>query len=188
MCAWYVACRKIRQVIRMYIKLKHSYKEWLLMLLLLAFMYDASAATRNQCRNAMVVVEVEALNFGSYVGSPGGTITVDTSGARSSTGPVLVSGGTVSAGIFQVSSTIAGCDVYPVSIRYTRTNQNSLTGAGTAMPFNTFVSNPASLFTISPLANVATTVNIGANLDSPNNQTAGLYTDIYIVRFDFQNP
>ncbi len=175
-------------MIRMYIKSKHGYTQWLLMLLLLAFMCDASAATRAQCNNAMVVVEVQELNFGNYVGTTGGNIIVATNGARSSTGPVLVAGGTVSAGIYQVSSTIAGCDVYPVRIDYQGTNGNRLTGAGSAMPFGTFVSDPPSMFNISPLPNVATTVNIGATLVSPASQAAGLYTDNYRVRFAHRRP
>jgi hypothetical protein len=155
------------------------------MLLLLAFMCDASAATRRQCRNAMVVTEVQQLNFGNYVGTLAGNIIIATNGSRTSTGPVLA-GGTVSAGIYQVSTTRSGCDGYSVRITYPGANGNRLTGAGSAMPFNTFVSNPPSGFSISPLANVPTTVNIGATLVSPAAQTAGPYTDTYRVRFTFQ--
>ena len=150
------------------------------MLLLFSVVFDATAATRNQCRQNMVATEVQELNFGNYVGTIGGTITVDTNGVRTSSAPILA-GGTVSTGIYEVSSTIAGCDVYPVRIRFFN---GTLTGTGTNMPINTFTSNPASLFTISPLANVPTTVYVGGNLDSGAAQAAGGYR----VRFVFRNP
>ncbi len=169
----------------MYIKFKQGSIKWLLTLLLLVFVIDATAATRRQCRQNMVLTEVQQLNFGNYEGATGGTITVDTNGVRTSSGPILA-GGTVRAGIYEVSSTIAGCEVYPVRIRY-RGNP-TLTGAGTAMPINTFTSNPPSLFTISPLANVPTTVYVGGNLDSGAAQTSGPYTGTYRVRFVFTNP
>lgn len=169
----------------MYTKFKQGSIEWLLMLLLLVFVIDATAATRIQCRNNMVVTEVQQLNFGNYEGTIGGTITVDTNGARSSSGPILA-GGTVRTGIYEVSTTIAGCDAYPVRIRYV--GNPTLTGTGTAMPINTFTSNPASMFTISPLANVPTSVYVGGNLDSGAAQTSGPYTGTYRVRFNFRNP
>ena len=130
----------------------------------------------------MVLTEVQQLNFGNYEGTIGGTITVDTNGVRTSSGPILA-GGTVRTGIYEVSATIAGCDVYPVRIRY---NNGTLTGTGDVMPINTFTSNPASLFTISPLANVPTTVYVGGNLDSGAAQAAGGYTGTYRVRFTFR--
>lgn len=167
----------------MYIKLKQGCAEWLLILLLLVFTCDASAATRAQCRNNMVVNEVQSLNFGDYDGTIAGTITVGTNDSWSANGPILL-GGTVQAGHYEVSSGILGCESYPVAITYI--GNPRLTGTGTNMPINTFTSAPASLFTISPLANVPTAVNIGGNLDSGAAQGAGAYTGVYRVKFTFQ--
>jgi hypothetical protein len=169
----------------MYNKSLYRHIKMLLCLLLMVLFSDVSAATRQQCRRSMVVTEVQQLNFGNYEGTIVGTITVDTNGVRSSTGPVLA-GGTVSSGVYEVSSTIDDCNVYPVVIRYM--GNPTLTGTGAPMSINTFTSNPASPFTISPLANVPTPVYIGGTLDSSAAQTEGAYTGTYRVRFTHRNP
>lgn len=171
----------------MYIKSKHGYAEWLLMLLLLAFVYDAEAAqpppTLAQCNQAMVVGVGQPLNFGDYDGTTAGNIIIDTSGGRTTTGPILT-GGTVQVGVYTVSSKRKGCDIYSVNITYL--GNPTLTGTGAAMPIITFESDPLSGFNISPNKNVPTTVNIGATLESPASQTEGPYIGTYQISFNFQ--
>lgn len=168
-------------------KLKCGYIKWLSSLLLLAFVYDAEAAppppTLNQCNQGMVVVVGQPLNFGDYDGTTAGNIIIDTSGGRTTTGPILT-GGTVQVGVYTVSSKKKGCDIYSVNITYL--GNPALTGTGTDMPITTFESDPLSGFNISPNKNVPTTVNIGATLESPAPQTEGPYTGTYQVSFNFQ--
>ena len=172
---------------RMYIKSKHGYTEWLLMLLLLVFVYDAEAAqpppTLAQCNQAMDVGVGQPLNFGDYDGTTAGNIIIGTSGGRTTTGPILT-GGTVQVGVYTVSSKKKGCDIYSVNITYL--GNPTLTGTGAAMPIITFESDPLSGFNISPNKNVPTTVNIGATLESPASQTEGPYTGTYQISFNFQ--
>lgn len=152
------------------------------MLLLLAFMYDAAAATRNQCRTAMVVNEVQSLYFGDYDGTTGGTIIVGTDNSWNSPEGIILLRGTPHAGQYEVSSGIPGCGSYQVQITYQ--GNPRLTGPGARMPYNNFVSDPASGFSISGQA--ITTVNIGATLVSPAAQTEGPYVGTYTVKFTFQ--
>jgi hypothetical protein len=141
---------------------------------------------QNHCNQNLQIVEVSELSFGDYVANVGGgTITVDTNGNRTSIGPILA-GGTVSQGVFNVYSTINGCDSYPVRIRYER-NPN-LTGPGANMPFGSYDPPRDTLITISPIANVPTVVNVGATLTSGSSQTQGGYTGTYRVRFQHRNP
>ena len=168
-------------------KLKCGYIKWLSSLLLLAFVYDAEAAqpppTLAQCNQGMLVVPVQPLNFGDYDGTAVGNIIIDTSGVRTTTGPILT-GGTVQVGVYNVSTQKKGCDIYSVKITYLGTP--ALTGTGTDMPIVTFESDPLSGFKISPNKNDPTTVNIGATLQSPASQTEGPYTGTYQISFDFE--
>lgn len=165
-------------------KLKCGYIKWLLSLLLLAFVYDAGAApTLDQCNRGMLVVVGQPLSFGDYDGTTAGNIIIDTSGVRTTTGPILT-GGTVQVGVYNVSTQKKGCDIYSVNITYL--GNPALTGTGTDMPIITFESDPPSGFNISPNKNVPTTVNIGATLESSASQTEGLYTGTYQISFNFQ--
>lgn len=56
------------------------------------------------------------------------------------------------------------------------------------MPIDIFTSSLPSLFYISPLANTPTTVNVGSNLNSSDNQTSGPYTGRYKIIFKFERP
>lgn len=151
-----------------------------LMLVLVTFV-DVQAASHNKCSKALVITEVTELNFGNFVGSIAGKVTVSTSGARSTTGPILVGGGAVSPGVFALQTTIAGCETYPVRVRF---NNGSLGGSGPDMIVNNFASNPASeTIFLNPGANNPITVTVGGDVSSTTNQTNGLYTGTYRVRF-----
>lgn len=154
--------------------------------LMLMMMTDAQAATRRNCNNSLVAVEVTPLDFGNFVGSIAGTVTVSTAGARSTTGPILVGGGSVSPGVFSLYTTISGCETYPVRVRGFN---GTLSGTGPNMTVNNFDSDPVSeAFYLSPNANDPITVTVGADVSSATNQAAGVYTGTYRVRFRLTNP
>jgi Domain of unknown function (DUF4402) len=189
MCAWCANNTTKRVVIQMFINTRSVSATWLLIILMVMPFIDAEAAdpSRRQCNDTLIVTEAQQLMFGDFASDAllSGTITVTPGGARTTTGPFLA-GGTVSAGVISVYSQLNGCDIYPVRIRYRR--NNPLSGAGLDMPINTFDPPRDTLFTISPLANVPTTVNFGANLDVGAGQTEGPYTGTYRVRFSHRRP
>jgi len=127
---------------------------------------------RNQCNTNLTAVKVQDLSFGDYEGLTAGTITVSTTGTRTSTGPTLA-GGTVTAAAFDVSNTLSGCDYYPIRIRLP--NNATLSGPATTTA-NNFTNSPASLFILSATPGVPTRVYVGADLNSNINQAAGGYS------------
>ena len=141
---------------------------------------------RNQCNNNLTAVMVQDLSFGDYEGLNAGSITVTTSGTRTSTGPLLA-GGIVTAAAFDVANTLAGCDYYPVRIRLP--NNTTVSGPAT-MTVNNFTNSPPSLFTLSPTPGVPTRVYVGADLLSTTNQAGGAYTTPtpFQVRFTHRRP
>lgn len=155
-----------------------------LSLMLLLVLTDAEAASRRNCNRNLVVNEVMPLDFGYFVGSIAGTVTVSPNGARSSTGPVLVGGGSVSPGVFELYTTISGCESYSVRVRF---NNGSLSGSGPNMSVRNMVSNPASqTFSLNPGSNNPITVTVGADLLSATSQAAGPYNGTYRVRFNLR--
>ena len=151
---------------------------WLLTVITL-FIIDAIAApgppNLNKCnnKNSLISVPVQDLSFGDYDGTIAGTITVTPAGTRSSSGPVLA-GGIVTAAAFDVSNNEPGCDIYPVQITLPTTT--TLTAGAVNMTASTFVSNPATQFTLSTTPGQATRVHVGATLNSGVNQAGGAYT------------
>ena len=72
----------------------------------------ASAApppSKAACNAALQAALVTNLNFGDYDGAVGGSITVDTAGTRTATGPMLA-GGIVSAAAYDVWNNLSGCE------------------------------------------------------------------------------
>ena len=69
----------------------------------------APPPSKAACNAALQAALVTNLDFGDYEGAVAGTITVDTAGARTTTGPVLA-GGIVSAAAYDVWNTLAGCE------------------------------------------------------------------------------
>lgn len=168
----------------MLIKLKHNAIQCFSMLLLMVSMSDANAASRQACNNAMILQELQELNFGDYDGTVGGDITVSTDGSRTSTGPNLAGGGTVSAGVFLITTGIAGCAAHSIKIQYT--GKSTISGAGSDMTLSNFQSDPQSqTFSVGNAAGDSVSVNIGADLASPANQTTGPYTGSYNAKFTF---
>lgn len=120
------------------------------------------------------ITENAAMNFGNIAASAssGGTVTVDTSGNRTSTGDADLLGGTVSQGIF----TISGEASTPISISYTNGDLDDGPGGGASMPLNVeTVGNTASENldgTGSYTLNVAGELTVNADQDSGSYSTA----------------
>ena len=141
---------------------------WLSFLLLMLFVAEILAGPkppgvprRNLCRNAMSAVLVQDLSFGDFEG-------------------------TVTAAAFDVSNSLSGCDWYPVSITLPATA--TLTTGAFTMTANTFISSPASQFTLSPVPGQPTRVNVGATLNSAVNQAGGSYSAPFQIDFLHINP
>ena len=98
--------------------------------------------------------------------------TVTTDGIRTATGGVTLASGTVAAGIFEINSTLAGCEIFPVKIRLSATATLTETGGATMVATN-FVSLPAATFTI--VAGTPQIVEVGADLPAVAGQVGGTY-------------
>lgn len=143
---------------------------------------------KKDCDKALVAVRVVDIEFGTFDGTTAGTVTVTTSGSRSSTGPTLV-GGTVNAAAFDVSNSLSGCDYYPVRVQIQGV-PTDLTGPGTAMPSDVYTSSPTGTFTLSATPGTPTRVYVGATLTTGATQTSGSYTTAapFRMRFSHRNP
>ncbi len=140
------------------------------------------------CMKNLVATTVTDIEFGSFDGTTAGSVTVTTSGSRSSTGPVLV-GGTVNAAAFDVSNSVPGCDYYPIRVQVQGV-PTDLTGPGAAMPSDIYTTEPTGTFTLSATPGTPTRVNVGATLTTGISQTSGFYTTAapFTMRFSHRNP
>lgn len=139
----------------------------------------AKPPSKDACNAALQAALVTNLNFGDYEGAVAGTITIDTAGARTTTGPTLA-GGTVSAAAYDVWTTLDGCEKRNITV--TAPGTATLTGAAT-MTANNFTKNPPRKFKLTALV-VPTRVTVGASLTSTAGQTGGPYTTTFTVDFN----
>ena len=139
----------------------------------------AIAATASGTATATVIAPITItsttpLNFGSFSNAAPGTVTIDTAGARTSSG-VLLSAVTPGArGVF----TVGGSNTAGFSI--TSPQGFSVTGPGTAMPFT--LTLPGATGTLSA---GAATINVGGVLTVGTTQTAGAYSGSYSVVVEY---
>ena len=139
----------------------------------------APPPSKAACNAALQAALVTNLSFGDYEGTVAGTITVDTAGARTTTGPVLA-GGAVSAAAYDVWTNLAGCERRNI----TTTLPGSITLSGPAsMTADTFTRNPANKFKLTA-PGIPTRVTVGATLNSAAGQAGGGYTVPFTVQFN----
>jgi hypothetical protein len=139
----------------------------------------APPPSKAACNAALQTALVTDLNFGDYVGAVAGTITVDTLGARTTTGPALA-GGAVSAAAYDVWTNLTGCEKRII----TTTLPGSITLTGPAsMTADTFTSNPTNKFKLTA-PGTATRVTVGATLNSAAGQAGGGYSVPFTVQFN----
>lgn len=144
----------------------------------------ACPATPANCDANLVITPTQSLQFGSMAAPAAGTVTVDTTGVRTSTGGVvLITGSTVSAANFSMSTTPYNCTGRALVV-VTVTSPATLTHAtlGTTMIVNNFVTNPAAGGAFDPTVPLA----VGATLNVGAAQAPGTYTGTFIVTVTFQ--
>ena len=134
------------------------------------------------CPATLTANLTQDLDFGDYVGTNGGTITIDTAGVRTETGGVFLVGGAVFAATYVFSNSDSRCLNRWIKI--------------TAIPTSITISGPASMtvnnFTTSAAADgdkfkisTTDTVTIGADLITNNAQVQGPYTGNFTVDFNY---
>lgn len=129
-------------------------------------------------RAALTVTNTRALVFGEFVAGNGGTVTISTAGARTSSGGVFLigsAGGTAAAfNIVNDSSDL----FYHITLPDTVT----LTSGANSMTLSNFVSNPAAG---SALDNNQI-LTVGATLTVSPNQSPGAYSGTFDVFVDYE--
>jgi spore coat protein U-like protein len=143
---------------------------------------QTASATQSATANATIITPISItnvadLNFGNIVAGTGaGTVTVATTGNRTSTGDVILPSatlGTVNAAEFKVTGLADAtyAITLPTSIDISETG-------GTTMTVTDFTSNPSGTGT---LAGGTQTLSVGAMLNVKANQAAGNYTGTFNV-------
>jgi len=136
---------------------------------------------------SIVVSGTVDLNFGTMTETGGGgTMVVDTTGARTPTGAVtaVAGGGLASQGIFSVSgSTGLAIDVSMTAAAFTVSN-----GGGATMVVNNFnlVTNAGGATRTITLAANPSTFPLGATLNVGAGQAAGTYIGNYTINANYQ--
>ena len=127
---------------------------------------------KKNCRTALSAVNIQDISFGEFDANTGGTVTIATDGSRTATGGIILAGGATTAAIFEVSSSLPGCEAFPVTIK--TPNTTTLTEPlGSTLLASNFTTQPASGFTIIP--GTPTLVEVGADLTVPATQAGGTY-------------
>ena len=127
------------------------------------------------------VTNTRALSFGRFVANTGGTILLNTAGARTSTsGVVLLAGGTITSAAFSLTETGTGKSLGFTTIILPSTA--TMTSGTNTMTVSNFVSDPAN----SVLGTGKTTVLVGATLTVAPNQAPGNYSGSFVVTVNYQ--
>ena len=144
--------------------------------LLLGLSISSQATNLNKCDKDLLGSETQQISFGTFASYGGGTVTVSTGGARSSTGSVSLLGGTVNAGIITVTSPNANCHCYPLSI-VVLDGTATLASGGNSMAMSNILTNPttADAVTVGSAAGSSMQINVGADLAVSAAQAAGTY-------------
>jgi hypothetical protein len=151
----------------------------------------AASATGNASATIVTPIGITAgtaLNFGTIDpgAGAGGTVTVFADGtATAYSGVAAVTGGTVSAGTFNVTG--SGTLAYNVTLPAAAVTLNG-SGGGTMTvdTFNSYTANTASTAGTGALSAGADTLSVGAVLHVGGSQTAGTYTGTYSVSVVYQ--
>jgi len=168
----------------------HSLVALLLLMIFLCTSFQVHGATRRQCNNNLTLTEVQSLHFGDMVASPtvAGTVTISAiSGARTSNGGVVLAGGTVSRGAYDLTVNITGCDTYYYRIRLP--NSASITNGAGTMTVNNFSSDPprSDAGNTGLLQGVPVRIYVGGDLAVGAAQSSGAYTGPFNVIVNMRN-
>ncbi|MGD8569251.1 MAG: DUF4402 domain-containing protein [Gammaproteobacteria bacterium] len=144
----------------------------------------ACPANPANCDANLVITPTQPLQFGAMAAPAAGTVTVDTTGVRTSTGGVvLITGSTASAANFSMTTTPYNCTGRALAV-VTVASPATLTHStlGTTMTVNNFVTNPAAGGAFDPTVPLA----VGATLNVGAGQAPGTYTGTFMVTVTFQ--
>lgn len=120
------------------------------------------------------------LQFGRFAAATGGTVAVSPNGTRTAGGGVILAGGSYA----QAAFTVTGIATSNYSISLPANGAVALTGPGTNMAINNFVSSPSTSGTLDALGQQ--TLNVGATLTVNANQTNGNYSGSFDVIVNYQ--
>ena len=130
------------------------------------------------CKAHATMTVAANLSFGSFATTDIGLIDVNTAGARSASGNVVLMGGTVSAGVFN----LAGC---PNSVFSVVLPPNTVISSATSsMTISTFQSNPNGSGVLDA-AGVGL-LTLGGILNVGTAQPADVYTGTFTLELIFQ--
>jgi hypothetical protein len=150
--------------------------------LLLALACTLSAASHSLAQ--ISISNTDGLMFGKFAAGSGGTITVDTNGARTrSGGVVLLSSGAGTAAAFNISDPDVGNLTKTYIITLPDNGTVTLASGSNSMAVNNFVSNPSG----SGVMTAGTqTLTVGATLSVGANQPVGNYSGSFSVIVNYQ--
>jgi len=121
-----------------------------------------------------------ALDFGAFSPSTGGTVTIATDGARSSTGAVVLSStDTGNNGVFTVTGQASA--TYAITLPSDGTV--TIDSGANSMDVDTFTSNPSGTGTLS--GGGSQTLNVGATVTVGSSQAAGSYSGTFDVSVEY---
>jgi hypothetical protein len=139
-----------------------------------------------QCASAqqIALTNSRSLDFGRFVARTGGTITVSPTGARSSTGAVvLLNSPSAGAAVFNISKGNGGGANKAVAITLPANGSIRMTSGSNNMPLSAFVTSPATILAV-PVSGV--TLSVGATMTVAANQPRGTYTGSIPLIVNFQ--
>jgi hypothetical protein len=152
--------------------------------LLLALACAFSAASNGWAQIA--ISNTNALVFGKFAAGSGGSVAIDTNGARTrSGGVVLLSSGAVAAAKFSVSDPDPNLLITPKTYIITLPANGTVTLASgsNSMAVNDFISNPSGSGTMSGQTQ---TLAVGATLSVSANQPVGNYSGSFSVTVNYE--
>ena len=133
---------------------------------------------------AITALTTQAIDFGSFVVTGAGTITVDYNGNRSATGGIIIVPGSISQpAIFDIKL----CQGRNVTITYDPTTIISYLGNNLILNIGPTEKGPSgSTFPVTGDCNFITTLKVGGTLEVPGGAIAGIYTGSFAMTFTQQ--
>lgn len=136
------------------------------------------------CAQQVTLSATRNLDFGRFIAGSGGAVTVDTSGARTRTGGViLLNSPGAGQAQFTVASNGAGGGKKSVVISLPANGAVRISNGAASMAVNAFVISPGTLQSI-PAG--GTTLSVGATLTVAAGQAPGTYTGSFPLIVNYQ--
>lgn len=149
------------------------------------FIVQSATAEPVDCNASLVATLTSNLSFGDYVGTNGGTITVDIGGIRTATAGVLLMGGTATAATYTFSNTGKNCEKKWIYITGIPTSIN--VSGPASMTVNNFVTSVAGAGNKFKITDTPTpTITVGADLITSNGQATGSYSGNFSIDFNYK--